>query len=134
MHTTWQDLRYAVLMLLKNPGFAIVAVVTLALGIGANTSIFSVTDAVMLKLLPVRNPKQLVYFRLHSPQEHGSAFSRAEFAQFLEQSHSFSGMAAFDTLRLMGTAGGQSDFVSGESVSGTFFSVLVVAVTLRRPP
>jgi len=133
MHTSWQDLRYALRLLLKNPGFTIVAVLTLALGIGANAAIFSVTDAVMLKLLPVRNPKQLVYFRLHSPQEHGSAFPRAEFAQFLEQSHSFSGMAAFDTLRLMGTAGGQSDFVSGECVSGTFFSTLRVDVAVGRP-
>jgi len=120
-------------MLAKNPGFAIVAVLTLALGIGANAAIFSVTDAVMLKLLPVSSPKQLVYFRLHSPQEHGSAFSRAEFAQFLEQSHSFSGMAAFDTLRLMGTVDGQSEFVSGECVSGTFFSILGVDVALGRP-
>jgi predicted permease len=133
MHTTWQDLRYAVRMLLKNPSFAIIAVLTLALGIGANAAIFSVTDAVMLKLLPVRNPTQLVYFRVRSPREHGSAFSRAEFAEFLEQSHSFSGMAAFDTLRLMGTAGGQSEFVSGECVSGTFFSVLGVDVALGRP-
>src|SRR5882762_11628280 len=133
MHTCWQDLRYAVRLLLKNPGFAIVAVLTLALGIGANAAIFSVTDAVMLKLLPVRSPKQLVYFRLHSPREHGSAFSRAEFAQFLGQSHSFSGMAAFDTLRLMATVDGQSEFVSGECVSGTFFSVLGVDVTLGRP-
>ena len=133
MHTTWYDLRYAVRMLLKNPGFAIVAVLTLALGIGANAAIFSVTDAVMLKLLPVKNPKQLVYFRLLSPQERGSAFSRAEFARFLEQSHSFSGMSAFDTLRLMGTVDGQSEFVSGECVSGTFFSVLGVDVSVGRP-
>src|SRR5712675_1117871 len=134
MHTSWQDLRYAVRLLLKNPGFAIVAVLTLALGIGANAAIFSVTDAVMLKVLPVRNPKQLVYFRLLSPQEYGSAFSRAEFAQFLEQSHSFSDMSAFDTLRLMGTVDGQSDFVSGECVSGSFFSDLGVEVALGRPP
>src|SRR5882762_10062709 len=133
MHTCWQDLRYAVRLLLKNPGFAIVAVLTLALGIGANAAIFSVTDAVMLKLLPVSSPKQLVYFRLHSPQEHGSAFSRAEFAQFREQSHLFSGMAAFDTLRLLGSVDGQSDFVSGECVSGTFFSTLGVDVALGRP-
>ena len=133
MHTTWHDLRYAVRMLVKNPGFAVVAVLTLALGIGANAAIFSVTDAVMLKLLPVKNPKQLVYFRLLSPQERGSAFSRAEFARFLEQSHSFSGMSAFDTLRLMGTVHGQSEFVSGECVSGTFFSVLGVDVSVGRP-
>ncbi len=133
MHTTWHDLRYAVRMLLKNPGFAVVAVLTLALGIGANAAIFSVTDAVMLKLLPVKNPKQLVYFRLLSPQERGSAFPRPEFARFLEQSHSFSGMSAFDTLRLMGTVHGQSEFVSGECVSGTFFSVLGVDVSVGRP-
>src|SRR6266849_430889 len=133
MHTTWHDLRYAVRMLVKNPGFAVVAVLTLALGIGANAAIFSVTDAVMLKLLPVKNPKQLVHFRLLSPQERGSAFSRAEFARFLEQSHSFSGMSAFDTLRLMGTVDGQSEFVSGECVSGTFFSVLGVDVSVGRP-
>src|SRR6266853_4541190 len=133
MHTSWQDLRYALRLLLKNPGFAIVAVLTLALGIGANAAIFSVTDAVMLKLLPVRNPKQLVYFRLLSTQEHGIAFSRAEFAQFREQSHLFSGMSAFDTLRLLGTVDGQSEFVSGECVSGSFFSVLGVDVAVGRP-
>src|SRR6266403_1443099 len=133
MQTLWNDLRYAVRILAKNPGFAIVAVLTLALGIGANAAIFSVTDAVVSELLPDRSPKQLVYFRLLSPQEHGSAFPRAEFAQFLEQSHSFSGMSAFDTLRLMGTAGGQSDFVSGECVSGTFFSTLRVDVAVGRP-
>src|SRR5437899_12227239 len=133
MHTSWQDLRYAVRLLLKNPAFAIVAVLTLALGIGANAALFSGTDAVMLKLLPVRNPKQLVYFRLLSTQEHGSAFSRVEFAQFRERSHSFSGIAGFDTLRLLGSVDGQSDFVSGECVSGTFFSVLGVDVTLGRP-
>src|SRR5437016_9813988 len=133
MHTSWQDLRYAVRLLLKNPAFAVVAVLTLALGIGANAAIFSVTDAVMLKLLPVRNPKQLVYFRLLSQQEHGSVFSRAEFAQFRERSHSFSGMSAFDTVRLIGTVDGQGEFISGECVSGTFFSVLGVDVTAGRP-
>src|SRR3982074_839895 len=102
MHTSWQDLRYALRLLLKNPGFAMVAVLRLALGIGANAAIFSVTDAVMLKLLPVRNPKQLVYFRLLSAEEHGSAFSRTEFKQFRERSGSFSGMFAYDTLRLLG--------------------------------
>ncbi len=128
-----QDVRLGLRMLRKNPGFAAVAVLTLALGIGANTAIFSVTDAVMLKLLPVRNPKQLVYFRLLSPQEEGSVFSRAEFAQFRERSHSFSGMSAFDTLRLMGTVDGQGEIISGQCVSGTFFSVLGVDMAAGRP-
>jgi len=120
-------------MLRRSPGFTAVAILTLALGIGANAAIFSVTDAVLLKLLPVRNPKQLVYFRLLSPQEHGSVFSRAEFVQFRERSHSFSGMSAFDTVRLMGTVDGQGEFISGQCVSGTFFSVLGVDVTAGRP-
>ena len=132
-NTMTQDVRFGLRMLRKNPGLAVVAVLTLALGIGANAAIFSVTDAVMLKLLPVRDPKQLVYFRLLSQQEHGSVFSRAEFAQFRERSHSFSGMSAFDTVRLMGTVDGQGEFISGQCVSGTFFSVLGVDVTAGRP-
>ncbi len=131
--TLLRDFRYGLRMLRRSPGFTAVAILTLALGIGANAAIFSVTDAVLLKLLPVRNPKQLVYFRLLSPQEHGSAFSRAEFVQFRERSHSFSGMSAFDTVRLMSTVDGQGEFISGQCVSGTFFSVLGVDVTAGRP-
>src|ERR1700686_359072 len=133
MRTLWNDLRYAIRIVAKNPGFAAVVVLTLALGIGANAAIFSVTDAVMLKLLPVKNPNQLVYFRLLSPQERGSVFSRAEFNEFQERSRSFSSMFATDTLRLMANARGQTDFVSGQCVSGTFFSVLGVDVTVGRP-
>ncbi len=132
MHTTWHDLRYAVRMLAKNPGFTLVAVLTLALGIGANTAIFSVTDAVMLKLLPAKNPQQLVYFRLLSPAEHGSVFSRAEFEQFRKLSRSFSGMFAADTVRVIVNVDGQPDFISGQCVSGNFYSVLGVNAILGR--
>src|SRR6266480_260660 len=132
MESFFMDFRYGLRQLRKNPGFTAVAVLTLALGIGANTAIFSVSDAVMLKLLPAKNPKQLVYFRLLSPEEHGSAFSRAEFEQFRDLSRSFSGMFAFDTTRLVVNVDGEPDFVWGQCVSGNFYSVLGVDPSLGR--
>src|SRR5690242_16340883 len=69
MNTFWQDLRYGVRVLLKTPGFSAIAVVSLALGIGANTALFSVVDAMLLKKLPVKEPERLVIFKSHSGRE-----------------------------------------------------------------
>ena len=105
MRTTLQDLRYAVRLLVKTPGFAIVAVLTLALGIGANTAIFSVLDSVLLRALPVAHPEELA--ALTDPDSHGSEFgdetgersllAYSEFEYLRDHNEVFSRMFAADS-------------------------------------
>src|SRR5437773_10862804 len=99
MGTLIQDLRYGLRTLAKNPSFTSVAGLTLALGIGANTAIFSLIDAVLLKMLPVRNPEQLV--RLSWTDPHGrpdDTFSYPAFEAFRDGNKVFSGVLAFASL------------------------------------
>ena len=124
----WQDLRYAVRMLARSPGFAAVAVIALALGTGANTSIFSLLDAVMLRALPVREAEQLVQLQGLRPQGRVNwNFSYSAYRDYCEQNQVFSGLLAYSTIPLSLSGGsGVAERIHGQLVSGNFFEVLGV--------
>jgi putative ABC transport system permease protein len=131
------DLRYGLRQLIKHPAFTIVAVLTLALGIGANTAIFSVVNAVLLKPLPFPAPEELVAVGGIDPSETVSpprlySLSFPDFADFREQNHSFSSMAVYRdrAVALVDEKGAQN--LRGEKVSGEFFDVLGVKPILGR--
>src|SRR3989454_4996474 len=132
MATLLQDLRYGLRMLARNPGFTVVAVLTLALGIGANTAIFSFIDAVLLKTLPVAHPEQLVLLRWESPHVVTDSLPYPTFAQLRDSSHVFDGMFAFCDPRLATDVDGKPGIASGQLVSGSFFSVLGVQAIAGR--
>src|SRR3989440_11854495 len=139
VETCWQDLHYSVRMLRKSPGFAAVAVLTLALGIGANTTIFSVMNATLLRALPFPNPDSLVlvWETFGKGPNHTNIVSAPNFWDFERQSHSFQGMAIFDSagrgynLSAAGTKQ-EPEQVSGLRVSAGFFPVLGVKPFLGR--
>jgi len=148
-----QDLRFAFRVLRKSPGFTTVSVLTLALGIGANTAIFSLIDAVLLRSLPVHDPQQLAVFQWtahHSPTtkghysymscpspnastEHGCWFSYPMFEQFHSLQEEFSGVTALcGNVGLNLRGNGPASFVQGEMVSGDFFDTLGIGAALGR--
>ena len=129
-----RDLRYGLRMLVRNRGFAAVAVVTLALGIGANTAIFSVVYAVLLKPLPFRSPGQLMVVFEANDQAGipGEGCSYLEFQEWQRQNHVFSGMAGATAHELTLTGRGEPTAVRVGDVTADFFSVLGVAPFLGR--
>ncbi len=136
MGTLWQDIRYGVRMLRKNPGFTAVAVLTLALGIGANTAIFTLIEALLLKSLPVKDPQQLALVTLEAFYGRNAAFSYPLYEQWRDGSQSFSGLfaAARGRYRMTvdGAEGDETERVGAQAVSGNFFHVLGVSAALGR--
>src|SRR5277367_4344293 len=132
------DLRQALRLLRLNPGFAAVAILSLALGIGANTAIFELIDAVLLRTLPVPSPQQLADIqeihegRIGSTVARQKAFSFAIWDQLRQQQKSFSGIAAWSTERFDLGQGGEARYAEGMWVSGSFFQVLQVQPMLGR--
>ena len=118
----------------RNPGFTAVAVITLALGIGANTTIFSLADALLLRPFPVAEPGSLVSFLRQKVDEpnYYSSFSTPEYQDFGEQSKSFSGLAVYCPVTVSMTLNGEALRIDGEIASGNYFSVLGVKPALGR--
>jgi predicted permease len=129
-----QDLRYGVRMLLKHPGFTVVAIITLALGIGANTAIFSVTDKLLLKSLPVPHPDQLVLITSVSvnPYFVSNAFSYSLFNDYRTNETPFSGLIAFNQTELQWKIGDRIERVPAEFISGNYFDVLGIKAARGR--
>src|SRR5215217_4564706 len=123
------DIRYALRMLAKNPAFASVVILTLALGIGANAAIFSLLDTVLLQSLPVASPEQLAVLSPYDPKEQpeiDGTFSYAMYKDLRDRNSVFSGVIARGGTQMNVTYGDQTERVGGELVSGNFFEVLGV--------
>jgi predicted permease len=132
-----QDLRFGIRMLIKHKGFTLVALLSLALGIGANTAIFSLIDTLLLKSLPVKDPDQLVLFSVASRGGDDYTFSYPLIERFNQSNHSLAGIIATnagDRMRMSASlgAGDQIEWVQAEQVSGNYFSLLGVGAVAGR--
>ncbi len=125
----FQDIRYALRLLAKNPGFTFVVVLTLALGIGANAAIFSVTDKVLLQSLPVQDPDRLVVLSAYDPKDGpqiDGGFSYPMYQDLRDRNEVFSGVLTRGGAQMNVSYADQNERVRGELVSGNFFDVLGV--------
>ena len=132
MQTLWQDIRYGLRMLGKNPGFTAVVILTLALGIGANTALFSIVNGVLLNPLPFTEPDRLVSMYTRTPEFTRASVSYLNFLDWRRDNHSFSAIAAFrgENYNLSGL--GDAQRLSANMVSADFFPILGVRPSVGR--
>src|SRR5271169_4270134 len=121
-----QDLRYGARTLVKSPGFAAVAILTLALGIGVNTALFSVVNGVLFKPLPYPHPEQLVWLAESKPNFATGSISFPNFRDWQKDNHTFSGMAVYRSYNFNILGLGDAEQVRARFITSDFFSVLGV--------
>ena len=132
MHAFWQDVRYGLRMLAKNPGFTVVTVLTLALGVGATTAIFSVIYGVLLRPLPYTHPEQIVHLWEMSDEGHRMNFADPNFADMQSQNHSLQGIAQYNNSLESVSGGAEPSRTTVAYVSHDFFTVMGVNPTIGR--
>src|SRR5947207_6209107 len=132
MTNFWQDMRYGLRMLAKNPGFMAIAVLTMALGIGANTALFSVVNGVLLNPLPYPQPDQLITIYGKTAQFSQSSVAYLNFLDWQKDNRSFTAMAAYrgDDFNLTGQ--GEPERLRGDMISADFFRILDIKPVIGR--
>src|SRR6476660_6694389 len=128
----FQDLRYGVRMLLKKKSFTVIAVLSLALGTGANTAIFSLINTVLLRPLPIANPQQLVTLNNTAENHTFPSFSYPNYKDFRDRNEVFSGLVGYRFTPLSISHDGVNERVWGFEVTGNYFDVLGVEAALGR--
>src|SRR5688500_1740846 len=134
MDLLWKDIRYSIQSLRANPGFALVSILSLALGIGATTAIFSVVNGVLLRPLPIHDPSRVVIvteYRLDEPEAQGSV-SPANYVEWTKEKRTFSSIGSTFDWELSLTGHGDPELVRCGLVSGTLFPTLGVRPFIGR--
>jgi predicted permease len=132
LETLWADVRYGLRMLRKNPGFTVVAILTLALGIGANTAIFSVVSGVLLNPLPFPRAEELVTLSESKPNFATGSISYLNFRDWQRNNHTFSSMAISRPISFSLTGSGEAEQLRAELLSSDYFSLLGVKPSIGR--
>src|SRR5262249_15286949 len=132
MQTLWQDIRYGARMLRKNLGFTLIAVITLALGIGANTAIFSVVNGVLLKPLPYEEPDQLMLLSEFGANFGEMSISYPNFLDWRAQNHVFDKIGVYNRNNYSLTGDGAPEQLLAAQMSADVFDVLRVKAALGR--
>jgi macrolide transport system ATP-binding/permease protein len=126
LDSLWKDIRYSLRGLLKRPGFTAVAIITLALGIGANSAIFSLVNTVLLRPLPVRNPEEIVSVAVRAKNDSMLAFSYPNYKDFRDRNDTLSGLLLYRFAPLSLSEQGNNERVWSYEVSGNYFDMLGV--------